>query len=57
MMEHAHFWPTLGVFVLGLLLLGSGFARRNHAHGVLLLWLGTLCMLSLIFSHILLRVS
>lgn len=57
MMEHAHFWPTLGVFVLGLLLLGSGFARRNHGHGVLLLWLGTLCMLSLIFSHILLRVS
>ncbi|QLF92329.1 hypothetical protein HW090_03570 [Pseudomonas sp. ABC1] len=46
-------WVTLGILCLGMVLLGVGFTRRDQPFGVLLLWLGTLCMLSIIGYRIL----
>ncbi|KKO06496.1 hypothetical protein LCGC14_0063040 [marine sediment metagenome] len=46
------FWPTLGIFTLGLTLIGTGFSLRDSKPGLGILWLGTLCMLSLVFLHV-----
>ncbi|TBU99742.1 hypothetical protein DNJ95_03710 [Stutzerimonas kirkiae] len=46
-------WVTLGIICLGMLLLGIGFTRRDTPSGIALLWVGTLCMLSVIGYRIL----
>lgn len=51
-MDILFFWPTLAIFTLGFLLIGIGFSLRDKPVGIALLWMGTLCMLALVFFHV-----
>ncbi|EKE76118.1 hypothetical protein [Gallaecimonas xiamenensis] len=51
------FWVSFGIFCVGLVLLGVGFSRRQGNGGVLLMWLGTLCMLGIICYRILVAIA
>lgn len=51
-MDMLFFWPTFAIFMLGLVLIGIGFSWRDKPAGIALLWMGTLCMLALVFYHV-----
>lgn len=51
-MDILYFWPTFATFLLGFILIGVGFTWREKPTGIALLWMGTLCMLALVFYHV-----
>ncbi len=42
------FWIFFGIFGLGSILLGIGFTRRETSSGLVLMWLGTILMMTII---------
>lgn len=52
-MNLASFWPTLGVFTMGLFLLGMGFSLRETDYGVFMLWAGVMAVFAVIVFNIL----
>jgi len=52
-MNLASFWPTVGAFTVGLVLLGMGFSLREKDYGVFMLWAGVMAVFALIVYNIL----
>lgn len=51
-MDIVFFWPTFAIFLVGLILIGIGFTLREKPAGIAVVWMGTLCMLALVFYHV-----
>ncbi len=51
------FWVSFGIFMLGLVLLCSGFSRRRYSGGILMMTTGVVCMLAIIFYRVITALS
>ncbi|MCY1267262.1 hypothetical protein D3C76_1006660 [compost metagenome] len=50
-------YTTLAIIIFGMFMIGLGFTYRARSSGVLMMWIGVLCMLSIISYRIYIATS